>query len=486
MPWWGSNPPKLLEAAKFSVIEDITITPHEIGRGSYGTVYAAVYDGKPCVAKEMHSYLNQPHQGRQNTATPLEVFFKEINTLSTLKHPSIVQFLGVYFKYKSHTPILVMERMWKNLFNLLEEQPNQLPLLVKTHILYDVACGLQYLHGQKKPVVHRDLSANNVLLTENLEAKIADLGQAKALEKIAGQKLSTAPGNVAHMAPETLKHKPTYDAKLDIFSFGCTVLHLVTEHFPSPTDQFVQSLDMVGAFTKVSEIDRRKNIIDMMTSSSLLKHIAIQCLYNESASRPAASQICEELEKYIKALEHESEIAAKQYKQDKLSLVRLLQSQEGQLERKKKLIDELNQEKRKSEDYFTKKEEYIATLESQLQDTKSEVKQLQVTSCSLRRERESLQKELAKQDDINKQLTTTYTGQVDRLRGDVKAKQEEVKAADLKYTELQQEFQLLQTKLKDEQISHSREKQRVLILEEQLQNLNSAADIHQHIKLKII
>jgi len=119
----------------------------------------------------------------------------------------------VHFKEKSDVPILVMERMWKSLFSLLEERPKQLPLVAKTHILYDVACGLQYLHSQDKPVVHRDLTASNILLNENLEAKIADLGQAKVLEKL-GQKLSTAQ---VYMAPETLKHKPIYDTKLLIW-----------------------------------------------------------------------------------------------------------------------------------------------------------------------------------------------------------------------------------------------------------------------------
>ena len=127
MPWWESNP-KLAEIAKFSVIEEVTITPKELGRGSYGTVYAALHSGKPCVAKQMHPFLQHDK---------LEIFVKEINILSTLKHPSIVQFLGVYFKDK--IPILVMELMWKSLYSLLEEQPNQLFLLTKAHILYDVA-----------------------------------------------------------------------------------------------------------------------------------------------------------------------------------------------------------------------------------------------------------------------------------------------------------------------------------------------------------
>jgi len=84
----SSGKPKLLESAKFSIIRNLTIKSHELGRGSYGTVYAAEYNGKPCVAKVIH----QSHVGRQNqkdTLSPLEYFFKEINMLSSLKHPSL-------------------------------------------------------------------------------------------------------------------------------------------------------------------------------------------------------------------------------------------------------------------------------------------------------------------------------------------------------------------------------------------------------------
>ena len=61
-------------------------------------------------------------------------------------------------KDESPVPVIVMEKLWKSLSVVLEEQP-QLPLLIKTEILYDVVCGLKYLHGKKVPVVHRDLNA---------------------------------------------------------------------------------------------------------------------------------------------------------------------------------------------------------------------------------------------------------------------------------------------------------------------------------------
>ena len=78
---------------------------------------------------------------------------------------------------------------------MLEDHCKQLSLVNKAHLLHDVACGLKYLHSKKPPIVHRDLNANNILLNENLTAKIGDLGQTKTLELANDMaRLSTAPG----------------------------------------------------------------------------------------------------------------------------------------------------------------------------------------------------------------------------------------------------------------------------------------------------
>ena len=461
----GSDKLKLLEnTAKFSIIEEITITPSELGRGSYGTVYAAVYSSKPCVAKEMHPFLKHDK---------LETFVREINTLSTLKHPSIVQFLGVYFRDKSHVPILVMERMWKNLCTLLEEQPNQLALLTKMYILNDIACGLQYLHSQKKPVVHRDLHPSNVLLNENLSAKIADLGQAKPLDNVAAQKLSTAPGNIAYMAPETLTKKPTYDTKLDIFSLGCTMIHLVTETFPSPADQFVQSENL---YRKVSEAERRIEYLNLMKHTSVLQHIAHQCLEDAPTSRPVASEICKELEKYIHKLESESPTLAKQHNQDKFSLLKLLRSQDSQLESKSKIIEDLNKDKDMLEDIVMKKDDYISSLQSQLEEIKEKFEKVKFDNFSLERERDSLDKKLADQSEVNKQLTETYKNQMNLLREDVKTKQEEIEVVNENKLQMQKEINNLQDKLKEEKSVLSQKMQLISDLENDMQKINADAE----------
>ena len=466
MPWWESNP-KLAEIAKFSVIEDLTITAKELGRGSYGTVYAAVHNAKPCVAKEIHPYLKHDK---------LETFVREINTLSTLKHPSIVQFLGVHFKTKSHTPILVMELMWKSLYSLLEEQPNQLHLLTKAHILHDVTCGLQYLHSQKKPVVHRDLHPSNILLNENLNAKIADLGLAKPLHNESAQKLSTAPGNIFYMAPETLKKRPTYDTKLDVFSTGCTIIHLVTERFPAPTDQFVESKDLEGSFHKVSEADRRIDYLNLMEHVPMLQQIARHCLEDAPTNRPTASGICKMLEEYIQKLESEVPLLAKRHKQDKLSLLQLLQSQEDQLERKRKIIEDTNKDKSMLNDALMKKEEYTSSLESECQEYRSKMEKNKVVILNLNQDKESLQKELTTLKEMNKNLNTTFNNQANILREDIKAKQQEIRAADENKIQMQNDIDDLKSKLSKERLNLAQKMQLISDLETTMQKLRADAD----------
>ena len=436
MSWWqvwksSKSESKLLEIVELFLIENITITPNEIGSGSYGIVYSAVYNGKPCVAKMMHPHLIQANQKHVN----LQSILREISTLSSLRHPSIVQFLGVHMK-ESPAPIIIMEKMWKSLSSVLEEQPNQLSLLIKTHILHDIACGLRYLHGKKDPVVHRDLNAKNILLSEDFRAKIGDLGQAKALEMVKKLQLSTTPGNIDHTAPEATQHKPKYDYKIDIFSFGCIVIHTITEEYPKAADQFQESIN--SNYLKLSETERRQKFLDKMLNVPLLRQITIQCLQMDAITRPTATYICSELERYIDQLEIEYPVLAEQHKQDRHSLCLSLQSQEVRLMEKEKLFEG---QRSIHNNMIAKKDEYISSLELQLQDSSNKLEELGFTILSIKREKDE---KLAEQTKINIELSGTYQSKVESLREEVKMKQEEIIAVNQKNTELQQELENLQ------------------------------------------
>ena len=139
-----------------------------------------------------------------------------------MRHPHIVQFLGLCFLEGSPLPVLVMERLDSSLDELLEGTPG-LPLTLKRSLLADVARGLLYLHTHNPPVVHRDLSARNVLLTSSLVAKISDLGNARIVNLHPGQlgrTLTYLPGTMVYMPPEAFDQHSRYGPRLDIFSFG--------------------------------------------------------------------------------------------------------------------------------------------------------------------------------------------------------------------------------------------------------------------------
>ena len=151
------------------------MTDRELGHGSYATVLELEYMGLKCAGKKIHELLEQG-----DASYTVRRFEEECRLLSQVRHPSIVQFLGVCFQQGVRAPILVMEFLPTNLTSCIERY-GILSKEISYSILHDVALGLCYLHSQTPPIIHRDLSSNNVLLTPNMTAKISDLGVARIL-----------------------------------------------------------------------------------------------------------------------------------------------------------------------------------------------------------------------------------------------------------------------------------------------------------------
>ena len=96
--------------------------------------------------------------------------------------------------------------------------------------------GLDYLHLQSPPLIHRDLTAPNILLTVDHIAKIGDLGMSRFIDPLLVTRLTTNPGNVPYMPPECRVKDPRYTIKLDIFSFGNLIIHTTTGVLPRVYD----------------------------------------------------------------------------------------------------------------------------------------------------------------------------------------------------------------------------------------------------------
>ncbi|XP_065916958.1 dual specificity protein kinase shkA-like [Dysidea avara] len=286
------------ETLKHLVIskDRVSFTDLELGRGSFGKVTEIKYDGKSCAAKEIHSLLLLDVEPKGLEVTRRN-FLRECELWSTIRHPNVVQFLGVCYRSaddQSRLPVIVMEKMRGSVTTLVEKQEN-IPFLVKLSILQDVSLGLRCLHSRATPIVHRDLTPNNILLTPYLEAKITDLGVAKAIMPNNKTTMSKAPGTTVFMPPEALDDKPRYGPPLDVFSFGGVILHITSRQWPNP--KAAKKLDpSTNVRVALSEVQRRQQYIDMMTGSDAdLKPLVVKCLDDVANVRPSVEEISESI-----------------------------------------------------------------------------------------------------------------------------------------------------------------------------------------------
>jgi len=181
------------------ILNGVKETSREIGVGAYGRVFEVDYCGTRCAAKELHHILVRGVNPEDIQRVRYN-FLRECEQCAELRHPNVVQFLGIYYKPGSPIPILVMEKMDMSLRSTVEQNP-EIPISVKLSILLDVSLGLQYLHCHRPPIVHRDLSSNNILLTTFLKAKISDLGVAKVITPDRKKSLTKLPGTADFMPP---------------------------------------------------------------------------------------------------------------------------------------------------------------------------------------------------------------------------------------------------------------------------------------------
>ena len=172
---------KIPEPLQPFVIPDVRPIGKQLGVGSYGSVEELEINGMICAGKKIHEILiASGNLGEKGIAGK---FVEEIKLMADLKHPHLVQFLGVCFLPDSSLPVIVMERLLTSLDGLLEENQNEdMPLSLKRSMLRDVARGLTYLHNRNPPVIHRDLSAKNVLLDSAMVAKISDFGNFRLVD----------------------------------------------------------------------------------------------------------------------------------------------------------------------------------------------------------------------------------------------------------------------------------------------------------------
>ena len=282
----------------------------ELGRGAYGRVYAVKYCQTICAAKEIHSILVEG-VGQVEMQRTIESFMRECRQCSTLRHPNVIQFLGIYYPTgegganRMRLPVMVMEMMADSLTSFVDKH-EKIPVHIKYSIVHDVSLGLCYLHNHDPPIVHRDLSPNNVLLTAHHVAKISDLGVAKVIKADSRKTMTKAPGTVDFMPPEALDDTPEYGPPMDVFSFAGIILHTFNQQWPSPSKN-VKFDAKTRKKIALLEVERRQQYLDkMIGEAEVLRLMVEECLDDDPAVRPTIATVCERIQVSKDAYKKES------------------------------------------------------------------------------------------------------------------------------------------------------------------------------------
>ena len=296
------------------VLSDVQLTGINIGGGAYGTVDEVAFPVR-AAAKTIHPILQG---GPLDLPKAASEFVRECQLMSTLCHPNIVQFLGVAFFPGSRLPALVMERLLTSLHDLLA--PDTSPprdavsplaffsMALKCSVLQDVARGLAYLHERSPPIIHRDLSARNVLLNSGMVAKIADLGVARIVPRMeAAVTMTKGPGASVYMPPEATapatsnRELSKYDASIDIFSLGVVTIFTIGEAFPCDPLAPNYLHEDTGLLVARNELQRRS--VYMVSVHEKLRacgqlcgdhpfiRLIQQCLHNGPHKRPSIHEV---------------------------------------------------------------------------------------------------------------------------------------------------------------------------------------------------
>ena len=424
-----------------------------LGIGSYGKVCKAKCDNLLCAAKVLHSTLlhwdlfESMKEGRHQT-WPLQQFGQECEFLSAIRHPNIIQYLGVHHDSTLQSPVLLMELMDNCLTNFLENSSEPIPYHVNINICRDVTLALTYLHSNN--IVHRDLSSNNVLLTGAVRAKVTDFGMARICDLSPRAAFTKCPGTDVYMPPEAVQDQPMYTEKIDCFSFGVIAIQVLTKKFPDPGNRHRVLGDQCHPTTLliVPEVERRHNHISQIDQSNPLLPIALDCLCDVEAQRPSAQHLCERLAQLQERQEYRESLTAGQVSigniehtasshEAHLRLLQqvheLIQSNANRLEEKERIISCLQQENLQLRDQI---EQYSQDNECFLQQNTRLQNDVQTLQQQLKQTLQDANLRGLQKDSEMRQEEVTLREQLQQIRHEQREKNETI--LDLQATTLRQ------------------------------------------------
>ncbi|XP_042495241.1 systemin receptor SR160-like [Macadamia integrifolia] len=263
-----------------------------IGSGGFGDVYKAeLKDGSVVAIKKL---IHVSGQGDRE-------FTAEMETIGKIKHRNLVSLLG-YCKVGEERLLVYEYMQFGSLEDVLRDRRKagiKLNWAARRKIAIGAARGLAFLHHNCNPhVIHRDMKSSNVLLDDNLEAKVSDFGMARLVSAMDTHlSVSTLAGTPGYVPPEYYQSFRC-STKGDVYSYGVVLLELLTGKQPTDSPDFGDN-NLVGwvkqhAKLKISDVfDPELMKEDPSLEMELLQHlkVASACLDDRPWRRPTMIQV---------------------------------------------------------------------------------------------------------------------------------------------------------------------------------------------------
>ncbi|KAI5555091.1 hypothetical protein BDE02_19G058100 [Populus trichocarpa] len=263
-----------------------------IGEGGYGTVYKAVMPTEQVVA------VKKLHRSQTEKLSDFKAFEKEVCVLANIRHRNIVKMYG----FCSHTKhsFLVYEFIERGSLRKIissEEQAIEFDWTKRLNVVKGVGGALSYLHHScSPPIIHRDITSNNILVDLEYEAHVSDFGTARLLMPDSSNWTSFA----------ELAYTMKVTEKCDVYSFGVVTMEVMTGRHPgdlisallSPGSSSSSSMPPIAQHALLKDVlDQRISLPKKGAAEGVvhMMKITLACLHPNPQSRPTMEKISFEL-----------------------------------------------------------------------------------------------------------------------------------------------------------------------------------------------
>lgn len=264
-----------------------------LGSGGFGAVFKGRYDGMDVAVKQLHLQT-----GAMPSKEQIEEFHKEVANLRSLRHPRLINFIGVAFD-PPMVCIVTEIATGGSLFSVLHIQRLNITPAQRRQLVLQITEGVEYLHSQRPPCVHRDLKSANVVLDFGLtepngqtlpcefNAKLCDFGLTEPMEKTHISRKETEGGSPRYMAPEVFDARSKLTEKLDIWSLACLIVEILKGMEPHADCTSISQLATKLLVQKLPPFEDSSYEGVHSDVESLVK----SCFVRKMADRPSAATL---------------------------------------------------------------------------------------------------------------------------------------------------------------------------------------------------